>query len=342
MASFNVTTPGNDSNDKSSTDITMFLKIFAGETLAAYARTSKTAGKHLEISVKKAKSAQFPVMGRGKAKFLKPGDELNGQEFKQTEKVIQIDGLLTADCFVSDLYEAMSQDAFRAMYAAQLGESLAIAKDQHVLAEAAKMVVAGVENLEGLGKPVLADVGVMPDFTLEGHDAILKWGSMFVLQMQAVAARFDKNYVPKAERYAFIIPEVKAVLLRYLSAAGLDTNGAAFVSQWGDITIAGIPLIDVPHLGDSGVDFSNSLNSVGHKFPEKYAGKTYAVVFHKGAVGTLNLMSMGFETQRYSTRQAEHLVAKMSTGHGGLRPEASAMLVGIGEIPEVPKSRASK
>ncbi|MGR2681476.1 hypothetical protein [Chromobacterium haemolyticum] len=319
---FNTTQPGKDSNDSKSTDITMFLKLFAGETLAAYARTAKTSGKHLEINIKGGKSAQFPVMGRGRAKFLKPGDELDGQDFKQTEKVIQIDGLLTSDCYVSDLYEAMSQDAFRAMYASQLGESLAIAKDQHVLAEVAKMIAAGKENLPGLGAPTKTEIGPMPPLTVEGHEDLFKWCSLFVLHVQRIAAQLDKNYVPASERYGYITPEVKAVLSRYLSAGGVDTNGVAYLSQWGDITIANIPLVVVPHLGDSGIDFSTSLNSEGHVFPADMAGKTYCLISHKGAVGTVNLMAMSFETQRYSTRQATHLVAKMSTGHGGLRPEA--------------------
>lgn len=336
---FNTTQPGKDTNDKTSTDITMFLKLFAGETLAAYARTSKLSGKHLEINIKGGKSAQFPVMSRATAKFLKPGQELDGQDFKQTEKVIQIDGLLTSDCYVSDLYEAMSQDAFRSMYAAQLGESLAIAKDQHVLAEIAKMIAAGTENLPGLGKPFKAEIGEMPELTTASHDEMLKWCSVFIMQVQRCAAAFDKNYVPASERYGFITPELKAVLTRYLSAGGLDTNGVAYLSQWGDITIANIPLTVVPHMGDSGIDFSQSMNLAGHAFPADMAGKTHCLISHKGAVGTVNLMSMGFETQRYSTRQATHLVAKMSTGHGGLRPEAVG---GIFVGKEAPAGKSAK
>ena len=300
-------------------DIKLFLKLFAGETLAAYARTSKTAGKHLEISIKGGKSAQFPVMGRGAAKFLKPGQELTGQEFAHTEKVIAIDGLLTADVFVSDLYEALSQDAFRSMYSTQLGESLAIAKDQHVLAEIAKLVAADKENLPGLGKPTKLEMA--EGATLE------EFGSAFVDHMLSIAAELDAKYVPSSERYGYITPTTKAKLIKFLSTSGKDFAGTAYLSQWGDITIAGIPLTVVPHMHDSGIDFADSMNAEGHKFPVAMAGKTLALVAHKGAVGTVNLMSMAFETQRYSTRQATHLVAKMATGHGGLRPEAAAAVV---------------
>lgn len=315
---YTVAKPGVDAVAGSQDEIKLFLKLFAGETLAAYARTSKTAGKHLEISIKGGKSAQFPVMGRGVAKFLKPGEELSGQEFQHTEKVIAIDGLLTADVFVSDLYEALSQDAFRSMYSTQLGESLAIAKDQHVLAEIAKLVEADKENLPGLGKPTKVKMGEVAE--LEA------FGNAFIDGMLTIAAELDQKYVPASERYAYIQPTTKAKLIKFLSTSGKDFAGTAYLSQWGDITIAGIPLTVVPHMGDSGIDFANSLNTEGHKFPVSIAGKCLCLVAHKGAVGTVNLMSMAFETQRYSTRQATHLVAKMATGHGGLRPEAAAAI----------------
>lgn len=315
---YSVANAGKNANDQGAGDISLFLKLFAGETLAAYARTSKTAGKHLEISIKGGKSAQFPVMGRGVAKFLKPGQELTGQEFEHTEKVIAIDGLLTADVFVSDLYEALSQDAFRSMYSTQLGESLAIAKDQHVLAEIAKLVEADKENLRGLGKPTKVKIGELAD--------LAAFGEAFIDGMLGIAAELDQKYVPASERYGYIQPATKAKLVKFLSTSGKDFAGTAYLSQWGDVTIAGIPLIVVPHLGDSGIDFTNALNTEGHKFPVSLAGKVAALVAHKGAVGTVNLMSMAFETQRYSTRQATHLVAKMATGHGGLRPEAAAAI----------------
>ncbi|WP_459583764.1 major capsid protein, partial [Enterobacter hormaechei] len=75
---------------------------------------------------------------------------------KHTEKVIHIDGLLTADVLIYDIEDAMNHYDVRAEYTAQLGESLAMAADGAVLAELAGLVNlpdASNANIDGLGNP---------------------------------------------------------------------------------------------------------------------------------------------------------------------------------------------
>lgn len=89
----------------------------------------------------KSKSASFPVMGRTHAKYLAPGNNLDDQRKKMenTEKVIAIDGLLTADCLITDIDDAMNHYDVRTEYSRQLGEALAQAADCAIINELMNM-----------------------------------------------------------------------------------------------------------------------------------------------------------------------------------------------------------
>ncbi len=53
--------------------------------------------------------------------------------------------------------------------------------------------------------------------------------------------------------------------------------------------------------------------------------KCVFVAAHHTAVGTVKLKDLAVETGRRIEYQATQLVAKYSMGHGGLRPEATAI-----------------
>ncbi|WPJ56825.1 major capsid protein [Klebsiella phage RCIP0109] len=110
--------------------LALFLKVFGGEVLTAFARTSVTTNRHMQRQISSGKSAQFPVIGRTKAAYLQPGESLDDKrkDIKHTEKTINIDGLLTLAGLVN-------------------------------LADSVN------ENIAGLGKPSLLEVGAKADLT---------------------------------------------------------------------------------------------------------------------------------------------------------------------------------
>lgn len=128
----------------------MALKVFAGETLTAFQRTSVTNGRTNERTIQHGKSAQFPAFGRATAKYLKAGDNLDDQRvnIKNGERTIVIDGLLTSDCLIFDLDSFILHYDFRSPYAAELGNALAVAHDASVLAEIAKEATNATPNVE--------------------------------------------------------------------------------------------------------------------------------------------------------------------------------------------------
>ena len=111
--------------------LALALKVFAGETLTAFQQSSVTNGHILERSIASGKSAQFPVFGRTKAHYLKAGENLDDkrENIQQSERVIQLDGLLTADTLIFDLDEFIAHYDFRSPYAKELGKELIVVKD---------------------------------------------------------------------------------------------------------------------------------------------------------------------------------------------------------------------
>ena len=78
----------------------LFLKVFSGEVLTAFERSSVTQGAEMVRSISNGKSASFPVMGRIAAAYHTPGAEIVGSDVNHNEKVITINDLLVSSAFL--------------------------------------------------------------------------------------------------------------------------------------------------------------------------------------------------------------------------------------------------
>lgn len=317
--------------------LALFLKVFGGEVLTAFTRTSVTMNKHLVRSIQSGKSAQFPVLGRTKAAYLQPGENLDDKrkDMKHTEKTINIDGLLTADVLIYDIEDAMNHYDVRSEYTAQLGESLALAADGAVLAEMAKLCnlpAASNENIAGLGTASVLEVGAAAD--LQGDQ--VKLGQAIIAQLTLARARLTKNYVPSADRTFYTTPDNYSAIL-----AALMPNAANYQAlidpETGSIrNVMGFEVIEVPHLtaGGAGNDREDVTSEQKHAFPATATGNdkvaldnVVGLFCHRSAVGTVKLKDMALERARRANYQADQIIAKYAMGHGGLRPEAVGALV---------------
>lgn len=319
--------------------LALFLKVFGGEVLTAFTRTSVTMNKHIVRSIKSGKSAQFPVLGRTKAAYLQPGENLDDKrkDMKHTEKTINIDGLLTADVLIYDIEDAMNHYDVRSEYTAQLGESLALAADGAVLAEMAKLcnlASASNENIAGLGKASVLEVG---EASLATQPVEL--GKAIIAQLTIARAALTKNYVPASDRTFYTTPDNYSAILAALMPNA--ANYAALIDpETGHIrNVMGFEVIEVPHLtiggaGDDRPEEGVSATKQKHAFPETASGDTKVALDnvvglfgHRSAVGTVKLKDMALERDRRTNYQADMIVAKYAMGHGGLRPEAQGALV---------------
>lgn len=317
--------------------LALFLKVFGGEVLTAFTRTSVTMNKHLVRSIQSGKSAQFPVLGRTKAAYLQPGENLDDKrkDMKHTEKTINIDGLLTADVLIYDIEDAMNHYDVRSEYTAQLGESLALAADGAVLAEMAKLCnlpAASNENIAGLGTASVLEVGTAAD--LQGDQ--VKLGQAIIAQLTLARARLTKNYVPSADRTFYTTPDNYSAILAALMPNAANYQALIDPATGSIRNVMGFEVIEVPHLtaGGAGNDREDATSEQKHAFPATATGNdkvaldnVVGLFCHRSAVGTVKLKDMALERARRANYQADQIIAKYAMGHGGLRPEAVGALV---------------
>ena len=312
----------------------LFMKVFSGEVLTAFARNTVMMSRHQVRTIDHGKSASFAVMGRTRAKYLAPGDSLDEQrkKFEHSEKVIAIDGLLTADCLITDIDDAMNHYDVRVEYSRQLGEALAQSADCAIINELANMAAKGgadPENIPDSGEDADKVQGTGKAFEFATGIAISQsadYGNKIIEGLLAARAAFTKNYVPMGDRYCLLTPEGYSALIKALMPDSANYQ-ALFDPNSGKLqTICGFEVIEVPHLLNDGVDGKHKLDT---KFTE---AKLQGIVFHRSAVGTVKLKDLAMERARRAEYQADQIIAKYAMGHGGLRPEAVGVFVETAQV----------
>lgn len=313
----------------------LFMKVFSGEVLTAFARNTVMMSRHQVRTIDHGKSASFAVMGRTRAKYLAPGNSLDDQrkKFEHSEKVIAIDGLLTADCLITDIDDAMNHYDVRVEYSRQLGEALAQSADCAIINELANMAAkeaaeakenipdngVGAEKVQGTGKAFEFETGIAISQSAE-------YGNKIIEGLLAARAAFTKNYVPMGDRYCLLTPEGYSALIKALMPDSANYQ-ALFDPNSGKLqTICGFEVIEVPHLLNDGVDGKHELNT------KLTAAKLQGIVFHRSAVGTVKLKDLAMERARRAEYQADQIIAKYAMGHGGLRPEAVGVFVETAQV----------
>lgn len=312
----------------------LFMKVFSGEVLTAFARNTVMMSRHQVRTIDHGKSASFAVMGRTRAKYLAPGNSLDDQrkKFEHSEKIIAIDGLLTADCLITDIDDAMNHYDVRVEYSRQLGEALAQSADCAIINELANMAAkdatvkenipdngTGADKVQGTGKAFEFETGL--DLSQSAD-----YGNKIIEGLLAARAAFTKNYVPMGDRYCLLTPEGYSALIKALMPDSANYQ-ALFDPNSGKLqTICGFEVLEVPHLLNDGVDGKHTLNE---KFTD---AKLQGIVFHRSAVGTVKLKDLAMERARRAEYQADQIIAKYAMGHGGLRPEAVGVFVQTAQV----------
>ena len=296
--------------------LALFLKVFSGEVLTAFERTTVTMNRHIVRTISAGKSASFPVMGRAAAKYLAPGNSLDDHRstIPHNVKVIQIDGLLTADVLITVIDDAMNHYDARAEYSRQLGESLAVAADGAVIAEGVNVSRAAA-NLPGLGAGSVVELESLT--TIVGSSAAQ--GKEILDALAKARTAMTKNRVPVSDRFAYLTPEAYSSVLMALMPNVANYQAIIDIQNGQLLKVHGFELIETPHFEAGGADSK-------HTFPSALAGKVAALVVHRSAVGTVKLKDLALERARRAEYQADQIIAKYAMGHGGLRPEAAAVI----------------
>lgn len=304
-----------------------FMKVFSGEVLTAFAKNTIMMDKHMVRTINHGKSCAFPVMGRTQAHYLGVGENLDDKRkrMEATERVINIDGLLTADCMITDIEDAMNHYDVRTEYSRQLGEVLAQASDCSVINELANLakkddgMPENIPQNDTLGNP---GTGKAIEIVTGGEEEVsADYGNVLLQGLINARAEFTKNYVPQGDRYFLTTPEGYSAICR-----ALMPDSANFAAIFDPVTgglknVCGFTILETPNFLNNGIDGKHQLDN------KLKTAVLQGIVWHRSAVGTVKLKDLAMERARRAEYQADQIIAKYSMGHGGLRPEAVGVFV---------------
>ncbi len=297
--------------NNSGDDNALFLKLFSGEVLSAFARANKMMPMTTVRTIANGKSATFPLVGTTTAEFHVAGAEITGNVINANEKIITIDDMLIAHSFVSELDELKNHYDVRQIYSKELGEALARKVDDHLL----QLAVLGARS-SGLVS------GRSGGSAITDADANTNATSLISSIFEA-AEDLDNNSVPENDRFCVVSPDIYYKIVNNDKILNRDFGGVNGVYADGTVLkVAGITIVKSTATATAFTDLS-SASTTGHN--NTYTGNfstTVAVIFHKSSIGSVKLMDLKMDTEFDLRRSGTLMVGKMAMGSGFLRPEA--------------------
>ena len=302
----------------------LFLKVFSGEVLTAFARNNIFNEQlHSVRTITSGKSAQFPVTGTATAAYHTPGTPLVGaNQIRHGERIVSIDDLLISQAFVSNLDELKNHYDIRATYADELGKALAKTYDQNV----AKVIA----NASRASSTISGPAGGLTLTLGSGNTASANVdGDEIAAAIYDIAQAFDERDIPPTDRFC-VLPPAEYYKLAESATRTVDVDfnpgGNGSFASGRVQQVAGIPVMMSNNVPQSNVSSNPSGANNAYNGDDS---KTIGLVFHKSAVGTVKLMDMTTEISGSDygiMYQGTLLVAKYALGHGILRPECAAAI----------------
>jgi len=297
--------------NNSGDDNALFLKLFSGEVLSAFARANKMLPMTTVRTIANGKSATFPLVGTATAEYHTPGAEITGNVINANEKIITIDDMLIAHSFISELDELKNHYDVRQIYSKELGEALARKVDDHLL----QLAVLGARS-SGLVS------GRSGGSAITDADANTNASSLIDSIFEG-AEDLDNNSVPENDRFCVVSPDIYYKIVNNDKILNRDFGGVNGVYADGTVLkVAGINIVKSTATATAFTDLS-SASTTGHN--NTYTGdfsNTVAVIFHKSSIGSVKLMDLKMDTEYDLRRSGTLMVGKMAMGSGFLRPEA--------------------
>ena len=293
-------------------DDALFLKLYAGEVLAAFETAQVAVNRHLVRNIPSGKSAQFPAIWKNAARYHTPGAEITGQVVKHDEVVITIDSLCISDVFIAEIDEAKNHYDVRSQYTKECGIALATEMDKNVLRSAL---------LASAGAAIFS--GASPSGTNITHASMKIDATVLAAGLFSAAQTLDENNVPSSQvRTAFVRPAQKYLLVTNKDLLNKDWGGAGSYANASLPEVAGIQIVQTNNLPITNETGSNEVL-------DKYEGdwsKVAALVTTPYAAATVKLVDLKTEMAYDIRRQGTLVVAKYAVGHGPLRPECAVRL----------------
>lgn len=289
----------------------LFEKVAAGEVLTAFETNVVLRGKTMQRNISHGKSAAFPAMFKAGGGYHTPGEELLGRSVLHNEITINIDDLLVSDIFVANIDEAMNHYEVRGEYTKQQGQFLALEYDKNVarnLIRAARGPALFTGDTGG-STIVDADANTSPT-SLAGSI----WTSKQTLEEKDVPVEMmPVNAAVRPAQWYMLAQEPSLILNR-------DVGGDGSYSQGSFSLIGGVDVIKSNAFPWGTNDSTNTDVPVDYRVDMT---NTVASVFVEQAVGTVQLMGLGFEVAPDPRRRGSLMIAEYAVGHGPVRTKGS-------------------
>jgi hypothetical protein len=290
-------------------DLANFLKVFSGEVLTSFSRTTQFADKHKVKTISSGKSAQFPRSGRLPAanKYLTRGQSVAQSQLPYAERTITIDGQLYESVMLAKQDEAFSHFDTRQEHSRQLGESLAQYMDT-TIAQVGVQAARSANVITGL-----AGGGEITN-AAAGTDGNELFNALFLARQTLD----EKDVNEKA--YAFLRPTEYYLLAQVEKLLNKDVNqGENGGYNTGMVKgIADLEIVKTNNLPNG----TNVTGSIGGKY-DVDATNTVGLILTPSAVGTVKLMDIVTEMDYMTEYQAWLMVSSMMVGHGILQSECA-------------------
>lgn len=288
----------------------LFLKLFAGEVLTAFEKSTILRDKTRLRVITAGKSAQFPAVYQASTSYHTPGAEILGTAINHNEVVITVDDLLISDVFIAEIEEAMNHYDVRAPYSMELGRALGVAYDQNI----GRTLIAAARGAALFA----ADTGGQSVTDADGDTSATSLAASIIAAKQAmeeVDVPVDQETVYaglKPAQWYLLSQEPTLILNR-------DVDGGGSYSRGTFEMIGGVQVVK-----SNGLRWGTNDSGIGG--PAKYAvdmTNTVSVVWTEAAVATVQLKGMALESERDIRRQGTLMVGKYAVGHGLLRSKCA-------------------
>lgn len=288
----------------------LFLKVFSGEVMSTFNAKTIMKEKTRIRNIKSGKSASFAAIGKTVAEYHTAGAEILGNSINHNETVITIDDLLISHSFISNIDEAKNHYEVRSEYSKQMGQALAQTYDRNLLGMTVKAARAGTSGIADQGDAESISIGASPTT------------STLITNIYLAAQKLDEKNAPAEDRCVIVSPEVYYALVQDDKMINRDFGSNGSYSEANVMRVAGMDIVMSNNLA---VNHTAAVSSGGTlDFASKYnvnASDCKAVIMHKDALGTVQLMDMATEAEYDIRRQGTLAVSKLAVGHGILRPE---------------------
>lgn len=347
----------------------LFLKVFSGEVLTTFEANNVMMPLHRVRTISSGKTAQFPVTGVASAKYHTPGESLFAQEYDDaadttgtnkylsqvahSERLIAIDGVLTASSFLADIDEAKNHYEVRSIYSTEIGRQLAYTADKNLI----RTVIAGARaTTDRFGATTADGVSTYGGAVINmgtsdggGNEIITATkvangepatGATLISGLFLAAELMDSKNVPDQGRFCLLPPaEYYKLVNENKDAINRDynpeSNGSVAAGEI--MSVAGIRILKSNHIPQgaasateihASADVNNDVfGGGGVGYGNASFAETKGIIFQSEGVGTVKLLDLAMESEYFMERLGTMLMARYAMGHGVLREEACMELI---------------